>query len=86
MRTNIDIDDELMTEAMELLGGTTKKQTVEQAFVKIGRRSRNQVEIIEGLSPGDVVVTAGQNRLSGGVPVKIDNTVNPATANPTPMD
>ena len=32
MRTNIDIDDALMAEAMELLGGKTKKQTVEQAL------------------------------------------------------
>lgn len=66
--------------------GDAARQTVEQVFVQIGRRSGNQVEILQGLKAGDVVVTAGQNRLSGGAPVKIDNTVNPATANPAPID
>ena len=51
--------------------------TVRQGFVKTGRRSQGLVEILSGLSSGDVVVTAGQNRLSNGSPVKIDNTVKP---------
>lgn len=51
--------------------------TVRQVFVKTGRRSQGLVEILSGLSAGDVVVTAGQNRLSNGAPVKIDNTVKP---------
>ena len=38
------------------------------------------VEITEGLSAGDRVVTAGQNRLFSGSPVTIDNTVNPLPA------
>lgn len=49
-----------------------------QVFVKSGRRSHGLVEILEGIKPGDQVVTAGQNRLSNGTPVKVDNTVNPA--------
>lgn len=49
-----------------------------QIFVKAGRRSHGLVEILEGIKPGDQVVTAGQNRLSNGTPVKVDNTVNPA--------
>lgn len=53
---------------------------VEQVFVTIGRRSQGLVEIIKGVQPGDRVVTAGQNRLSSGSPVTIDNSVNPATA------
>jgi Arc/MetJ family transcription regulator len=32
MRTNIDIDDDLLTEAMRALGLTTKKATVEEAL------------------------------------------------------
>ncbi|MGH1352264.1 MAG: type II toxin-antitoxin system VapB family antitoxin [Methyloligellaceae bacterium] len=32
MRTNIDIDDYLMNEAMELAGHKTKKETVEDAL------------------------------------------------------
>lgn len=49
-----------------------------QVFVKVGRRSHGVVEILEGIKPGDQVVTAGQNRLANGTPVKVDNTVNPA--------
>lgn len=32
MRTNIDIDDELMKQAMKALGATTKKATIEKAL------------------------------------------------------
>lgn len=32
MRTNIEIDDALMTEAMEAAGTSTKRQTVEEAL------------------------------------------------------
>ncbi|WP_187968577.1 efflux RND transporter periplasmic adaptor subunit [Aquibium microcysteis] len=48
-----------------------------QVFVKTGRRSDDRVEITSGLDAGDVVVTAGQNRLSNGAPVVVDNTVQP---------
>jgi membrane fusion protein (multidrug efflux system) len=51
--------------------------TVEQVFVKAGRRSAGLVEIAEGIKAGDRVVTAGQNRLTGGARVTIDNSVNP---------
>jgi membrane fusion protein (multidrug efflux system) len=54
--------------------------TVEQVFVKAGRRSQGMVEIVEGVKPGDRVVTAGQNRLTGGARVMIDNSVNPLPA------
>ncbi len=42
-----------------------------QAFVTVGRRDRDMVEITEGLAPGDIVVTAGQNRLDNGMPVTL---------------
>lgn len=51
--------------------------TVEEVFVEIGRRSESRVEVIEGVEAGERVVTAGQNRLSGGARVVIDNTVDP---------
>lgn len=60
--------------------GDEAKQTVEQVFVKTGRRSGELVEIREGISAGDEVVSAGQNRLTSGASVKIDNTVNPLPA------
>ena len=48
--------------------GEQAVQKVEQVFVKPGRRSGGLVEIVEGVKPGDEVVTAGQNRLSDGAP------------------
>ena len=53
---------------------------VRQVFVKPGRRSGGVVEIAQGVSPGDQIVTAGQNRLSNGQPAVVDNSVNPAAA------
>ncbi len=55
-----------------------KKLEARQVFVTVGRRVNGDVEISKGLEPGDIVITAGQNRLSNGTPVKIDNKVNPA--------
>jgi membrane fusion protein (multidrug efflux system) len=49
-----------------------------QVFVKIGRQSQGRVEIKEGVKPGDVVVDAGQNRLTNGAAVIIDNSVQPS--------
>jgi Arc/MetJ family transcription regulator len=37
MRTNIEIDDTLLTEAMAILGETTKRGTVEAALRRIIR-------------------------------------------------
>ena len=51
-----------------------------QVFVKLGRRTGNNVEILSGVKEGDIVVTSGQNRLSNGISAHIDNTVNPADA------
>ena len=39
-RTNIDIDDELMAEAMLATGQTTKKGAVEAALQLVARRKR----------------------------------------------
>lgn len=51
-----------------------------QIFVKPGRRSGGLVEILEGIAAGDEIVTAGQNRLSNGASVAVDNTVQPKLA------
>lgn len=53
-------------------------ERVEQVFVRLGRRSGALVEITSGLTAGDRVVNAGQNKLSAGAAVRIDNTVSPA--------
>lgn len=54
--------------------GEKPSLVVHQVFVSPGRRNLGMVEIANGLSPGDEVVTAGQNRLSHGAPVVVDNT------------
>ena len=59
---------------------TGPQLTVEQVFVTVGRRAFGMVEIIEGVEVGDQVVIAGQNRLSGGSRVIIDNSVTPDVA------
>jgi Arc/MetJ family transcription regulator len=40
MRTNVDIDDELLAEAMRAAGTTTKKATVEAGLRELVRRHR----------------------------------------------
>ncbi len=42
MRTNIDIDDELLAEAMALTGETTKRATVEAALRAMVRLKRQK--------------------------------------------
>ncbi|PYE86831.1 efflux RND transporter periplasmic adaptor subunit [Phyllobacterium leguminum] len=54
--------------------------TLAQVFVKLGRQSHGRIEVTSGLKDGDIIVDAGQNRLSAGMPVVIDNTVNPSDA------
>ena len=40
MRTNIDIDDDLLAEAMRAAGTTTKRATVEAGLAELIRRHR----------------------------------------------
>lgn len=42
MRTNIVIDDQLMTEALEVSGYGTKKEVVEQGLKLLVQRSKQQ--------------------------------------------
>ncbi len=47
----------------------------EQVFVTVGRRSGDLIEVIKGIKGGDKIVTSGQNRLSNGAKVAIDDSV-----------
>ncbi len=58
------------------------KLQAKQVFVETGRRSGADIEVTKGVAPGMQIVTSGQNKLSNGSPVAIDNSVNPATAAP----
>lgn len=51
MRTNIDIDDDLMAEAMKATGLSTKKATVEEAlrWVIRNRKRKQAIEELRGI-------------------------------------
>lgn len=51
MRTNIDIDDALLAEAMDAAGTTTKKATVEEALRQLiqNHRGRRAIANLRGL-------------------------------------
>lgn len=48
MRTNIDIDDQLMADAMKAMGAKTKREAVEEALRRSVRAAR-QLEALRGL-------------------------------------
>lgn len=47
MRTNIDIDDKIMQDAMRAGGFKTKKETVEVALKALARQRKSQRKILE---------------------------------------
>jgi membrane fusion protein (multidrug efflux system) len=49
-----------------------------QVFVEVGRRQGALIEVVKGVSPGQAVVTSGQNKLSNNAPVTVNNKVDPA--------
>ncbi len=55
-----------------------EKLVAKQVFVKIGRRQGDLIQIASGLTPGQTVVTSGQNKLSNNALVTINNKVDPA--------
>ena len=60
-------------------GEDTKPTLVaRQVFVTLGRRNGTLVEIKQGLKPGDRIVTAGQNKVSNGSELVINNSIDPA--------
>jgi membrane fusion protein (multidrug efflux system) len=63
------------------------QHVVVQQFVTTGDTRGDQVSILKGVGPHDVVVTAGQLKLHNNASVKIDNAVQPtADAAPVPVD
>jgi membrane fusion protein (multidrug efflux system) len=50
-----------------------------QKFVRVGRSNGGMVSVVEGLEPGDEVVTAGAQKLRDGMPVTVNNEVALAT-------
>ncbi|HEX4044894.1 MAG TPA: efflux RND transporter periplasmic adaptor subunit [Gammaproteobacteria bacterium] len=54
-----------------------------QTFVVTGETRGDQVSVLKGIKPGDVVITSGQLKLKNGSPIIVNNTVQPAN-NPAP--
>ena len=52
-------------------------RVAKQVFVTTGATRGDQVAVLTGVKPGDVVVTAGQMKLRNGSPVAINNDVQP---------
>lgn len=46
---------------------------VERVEVELGKRRVGEVEVVSGLAPGDIIVTAGIQRLRSGSPIRILN-------------
>jgi membrane fusion protein (multidrug efflux system) len=60
---------------------------VRQQFVKLGPARGDQVAVLEGVEPGDEVVTSGVFKLRNGAAVQINNKVTPANKrSPKPED
>jgi membrane fusion protein (multidrug efflux system) len=64
-------------------GGGKTYVGVEQRFVKLGAGRGDQVAVLSGLKPGEVVVTSGVFKLRNGAAVLVNNSIRPAN-NPTP--
>lgn len=50
----------------------------ERRVVEVGRRQGDLVQILEGLEAGEQIATSGLLKLRSGVPVMVDNTVQPS--------
>ncbi|MFZ5779299.1 MAG: efflux RND transporter periplasmic adaptor subunit [Pseudomonadota bacterium] len=69
-------------------GPDGKDQLVaEQTFVTLGATRGDQVAVLKGVEAGQVVVTAGQMKLRNGIPVAVNNSVQPTNdPQPQPVD
>lgn len=65
--------------------GPDGQKTSQRLEARIGLRLPGKVEILEGLKPGDTVVTAGHARLMRGdaVPLRVIDLANPAAPRPS---
>jgi membrane fusion protein (multidrug efflux system) len=71
----------VITNGKDLKGQPAR--VVKQQFVKLGPTRGDLVAVINGLKPGDEVVTSGVFKLQNEAPVRVDNSVQPG-ANPNP--
>ena len=60
--------------------GDDTQPTVRRTFVKLGPSRGDQVAVVDGLEPGQQVVTSGQLKLRNGSRIVVDNSRTPADA------
>jgi membrane fusion protein (multidrug efflux system) len=72
-----------LVETAEASAGGPATLTARQSFVTTGATRGDQVAVLTGVKPGDVVVSAGQIKLHNGSLVVVNNTVQPSN-NPAP--
>jgi membrane fusion protein (multidrug efflux system) len=58
-------------------GADAPPLTVRQQLVRLGARRGDFVVAVEGVAPGDRIVSTGVFKLRPGMPVVIDNTLAP---------
>jgi membrane fusion protein (multidrug efflux system) len=73
-----EVSDALLVPAEAVVPGLSEKNVflVEggkavRRLVRTGLRTESQVQVIEGLKPGDVVITSGLQQIRGGMPVDV---------------
>ncbi len=49
-----------------------------QIFVTLGDSRGEQVSVLQGINPGEIVVTSGQLKLRNGSPIVVNNTIQPS--------
>lgn len=65
----------------------TMEKVLRQQFVRLGRTQGDFVAVVDGLQPGQTIVTSGVFKLRTGMTVVIDNTLAPnAQLNPNPRN
>jgi membrane fusion protein (multidrug efflux system) len=63
------------------------ERVLRQQFVRLGRARGDFVDVVDGLKPGDTVVTTGVFKLRSGMAVVIDNSLAPTPKlDPRPAD
>jgi membrane fusion protein (multidrug efflux system) len=62
-------------------------QSIRQQFVKVGESRGDLVSIVDGLKPGETIVSTGVFKLRNGMPVTINNELAPKPQlDPKPVD
>jgi membrane fusion protein (multidrug efflux system) len=78
----VPINDQLFV--FKVVDGPQGGKVVAFTKVKLGERRKGEAEVVEGLKPGDTIVTAGLLKVRDGMPVQILPPPAPATGAKAP--